>query len=123
MNTALVAAAMLIGLTGLAHSVLGERFILIRLFRRDDLPKIFGSDWFTRRTLRFAWHLTTIAWWGLAVLLVLLARDEGGHSDSLILVIGITSAVSAVITAAATKGRHLAWIVFVAVFLLCWFAA
>jgi len=59
-NTFLAAAALLIPALGAAHSVLGERYILIRLFRRSDLPKLFGSDTFTRRTLRFAWHLTTV---------------------------------------------------------------
>ena len=60
-------AAGLVLLVGLAHSYLGERYILIRLFRRSDLPHLFGSDVFTRRTLRFAWHLTTVAWWGLSL--------------------------------------------------------
>jgi hypothetical protein len=55
----LYAAAALIALLGLAHSVLGEQYILIRLFRRD-LPKLFGGPEFTWRTLRFAWHLTTV---------------------------------------------------------------
>jgi hypothetical protein len=35
-----------------------RKYILIRLFRRDDLPKLFGGTEFTVRTLRFAWHLT-----------------------------------------------------------------
>lgn len=54
----LMAALLAFGL-GLAHSVLGERYILRRLLRRPDLPALFGSDDFTKRTLRFAWHLTT----------------------------------------------------------------
>jgi len=48
-----IAAALCFAL-GLAHSVLGERYILVHLFRRTDLPKLFGDDRFTRRTLRFA---------------------------------------------------------------------
>ncbi len=54
MDVLLVAAALLAAGVGAAHSYLGERYILTRLFRRQDLPKLFGSDWFTRRTLRFA---------------------------------------------------------------------
>lgn len=38
----LVAAVLAAGL-GLAHSILGEKYILIRLFRRTDLPKLFGG--------------------------------------------------------------------------------
>lgn len=55
------AAAIAIYVTGIAHSYLGERYILTRLFRRDDLPRLFGGTAFTTATLRFAWHLTTIA--------------------------------------------------------------
>jgi hypothetical protein len=67
----MIAAAVLLVAIGAAHSYLGERYILIRLFRlfRRDLPKLFGSDWFTKRTLRFAWHITTVMFWGFAALL------------------------------------------------------
>lgn len=41
---ALYIAAVLIFVLGLAHSVLGERFILARLFRRDNLPKLSRDD-------------------------------------------------------------------------------
>ena len=64
-------AAVLIALLGLAHSVLGERYLLTRLFKRDNLPPLFGGTAFTIGTLRFAWHLTTLAWWGLAALVLL----------------------------------------------------
>jgi hypothetical protein len=68
-------AAFLAFSVGVAHSVLGERYILIRLFRRSDLPQLLGSTEFTTRTLRFAWHLTTIAWWGAAALFFALAQS------------------------------------------------
>ena len=48
MNSALTIAAILLVSIGFAHSYLGERYILIRLFRRSDLPKLLGSDAFTR---------------------------------------------------------------------------
>ncbi|WP_249118558.1 hypothetical protein [Pseudoalteromonas sp. NEC-BIFX-2020_015] len=65
----LEAAALLLLFCGIVHSYLGEKYILIRLFKRDNLPKLLGSDWFTKRVLRFAWHLTTIAWWGFAAII------------------------------------------------------
>ena len=67
-------AAMALLVLAIAHSYLGERYILIRLFKRDNLPKLFGNDSFTKRTLRFAWHLTSIAWLGLAGILVVLIQ-------------------------------------------------
>ena len=61
-------AALLLALLGIAHSVLGERYILTRLFRRE-LPKLFGGPEFTKNTLRFAWHLTTVLALNLSVVL------------------------------------------------------
>ncbi|MDL5030425.1 hypothetical protein QRD43_00790 [Pelomonas sp. APW6] len=58
----LTLATLLILLTGLAHSWLGERYLLRRLFKRDDLPAVLGSTAFTTGTLRFVWHLLTVVW-------------------------------------------------------------
>ena len=66
----LLVAAFLTVVLAVGHSYLGERYILIRLFRRQDLPKLFGGTEFTTRTLRFAWHLTSLAWLSLGAILV-----------------------------------------------------
>lgn len=116
MDPRLILAALLALGVGAAHSVLGERYILMRLFRRE-LPPLFGDDAFTRRTLRFAWHLTTVAWWGCA-LLVLLRPDPGT-----LRVVAAVFALSFLIALFASRGRHLAWIVFLAIALLCGWAA
>ncbi|MEZ4397970.1 MAG: hypothetical protein R3C71_13765 [Candidatus Krumholzibacteriia bacterium] len=114
-------AALLAVLLAVAHSSLGERFILIRLLRRQDLPRLFGSDRFTRRTLRFAWHLSSVAWLGLAAALVLQAgEDLESARERLLLALSLTFLVSGAITALVSRGRHLAWPVFVAVALLAW---
>lgn len=105
----LVAAVLFIAL-GLAHSILGERYILVRLFRREDLPTIFGSTHFTTRTLRFAWHITTIAWLGFAALLVQIGQGQlTPHSAAQ--AIGLTSIASGLLPLIITRGRHLSWVV------------
>ena len=114
----LLIAAVLVVLIGVAHSYLGERYILIRLFRRSELPKLFGDDWFTRRTLRFAWHATTLAWWGIAVILVAGAGESSGFRSTALLAVAVTFLVSAAVALIASKGRHLSWIVFLAIGLL-----
>ena len=122
MNVALITAAGLILALGAAHSYLGERYILIRLFRRSDLPPLFGSDLFTRRTLRFAWHLTTVVWWGVAVLLLGVARSSSAtvaHTQ-VGAVVAATALASAVVTVTGSRGRHLAWLVFLAIGVLAW---
>ncbi|MFP7723651.1 hypothetical protein [Lysobacter sp. A3-1-A15] len=109
-------AALLVALLGLAHSVLGERYILVRLFRRD-LPKLFGGPDFTRRTLRFAWHLTTLLAWTLAALLVQIA---GPHSpSSLAASIGWALLACGLLPLVITRGRHISWLVLFAAGALC----
>lgn len=120
----LVAAALLVGI-GFAHSYLGERYILIRLFRRTDLPKLFGSDDFTRRTLRFAWHITTVAWLGFAALLVAAARNRGEAVPVSVLggAVAATFLASALLSLFGSRGRHYSWVVFLAVAILVWLGA
>mgnify|MGYP003660472062 CR=1 FL=1 len=115
-------AAVLIALLGLVHSVLGERYILVRLFRREGLPKLFGSTAFTTQTLRFAWHLTTVVWWGLAALIVVAARRALQPADVLHAIAWI-ALVSGFFPLVFTRGKHLAWVVFFAVAALLFLGA
>lgn len=113
----LTVAALLLVAIGLAHSYLGERYVLIRLFRRD-LPKLFGDDVFTKRTLRFAWHITSVAWWGFAALLLTL----GSSPHVSLRIISATFFVTGAIALIASRGRHLSWIVFFTIAALTWWA-
>jgi len=113
----LVAAAAIAFFIGIVHSILGERYILIRLFRRNNLPKLFGSDWFTKRTIRFAWHLTTIAWWGYGALLL-----SPMNRNAVLTIVAGVFLVHGILTFAGSHGRHLAWIAFFAIALLSWLA-
>ncbi|MES2823518.1 MAG: hypothetical protein V4732_07950 [Pseudomonadota bacterium] len=114
--------SILLLIIGVAHSYLGERYILVRLFRRKDLPKLFGGDEFTKNTLRFAWHLTTVAWWGFAAILFYLAQSgEGTHSVGYI--IGVTFLIHFVIALLGSKGRHLSWVFFLVIGLTAIYAA
>ncbi len=110
----LYVAALLTIALGIAHSYLGEKYILIRLFRRENLPKIFGDQEFTKRTLRFAWHITTVAWIGLAALLVHAGRGDLTVQGTL-RIIGVTAIISGLLPIIFTRGRHLAWIVLFAI--------
>jgi hypothetical protein len=111
-NLALATAAILTVLLAVAHSYLGERYILIRLFRRGDLPKLFGGTRFTQDTLRLAWHITSVAALGFAALLVALALPGGVGPRVYGRVIGATFVVSGLVALVGSRGRHLSWIVF-----------
>lgn len=117
----LYAAAALMFVTGLVHSYLGERYVLMCL-QRDSLPKLLGSTDFTAGTLRFVWHLLTVAWWGLACLVILSANSSLTSANTL-QVIAAVALVSAVLPLYFTRGKHLSWIVFLLVGALLWFAS
>ncbi|GGA82736.1 hypothetical protein GCM10011521_21270 [Arenimonas soli] len=110
MEVLLYTAAALAVALAVAHSLLGERYILIRLFRRDDLPKLFGSSEFTTQTLRFAWHITTVAWLGFAALLV-----HAGRGDltipGMLQIIGLSFCIAGLLPLFFTRGKHLSWLV------------
>jgi hypothetical protein len=121
MNFYFCVAATLTLAIGLAHSWLGEKYILTRLFRRQNLPHLFGSDVFTKRTLRFAWHLTTVAWCGLAALLFALASLPPGTLPlALPRIIAATFLASSMVALIGSRGRHLSWVVFLVIAGLAW---
>lgn len=107
-------AALLIVALGLAHSILGERYILTRLFRRTDLPKVLGSTDFTKQTLRFAWHITTVAWLGIAALVLAASRGQL-DAQAALRIIGYTAFASGLLPLAFTRGKHLSWMVMFAI--------
>jgi hypothetical protein len=111
-NPLLATAAILTVLLAAAHSYLGERYILIRLFRRGDLPKLLGGTTFTQHTLRLAWHITSVAALGFAALMVALALPGGVEPRVHGAVIGATFAICGLVALVGSRGRHLSWIVF-----------
>lgn len=112
----LLTAALLCFLLALAHSYLGERFLLGPLLRSQALERIYGNwAWFVGRTLRFAWHITTILAWGFAFIFWRMAAGETALEP---LILRTTAAVFFLCGALAlgfTKGRHYSWIVFWAI--------
>ncbi|HSP33150.1 MAG TPA: hypothetical protein VLU46_02415 [Thermoanaerobaculia bacterium] len=121
MRVSLLIAGALMVLLAVAHSWLGERYILIRLFRRQDLPKLFGGTEFTKRTLRFAWHITSVFALGFAALLWLLPSWSGDVARGSAVIVAATSFACGVVALVGSRGRHLSWIVFFAVAALVWF--
>jgi hypothetical protein len=118
----LTTAAALLVVIGLVHSYLGERFVFRRLFRLSDLPLLRNDRTYTERVLRYAWHLTSVAWWGFAALSLSLAffpRDI----RLLSLILGGASAVSGVLILATAGLRHPAWALFLVAGALTCFAS
>ena len=118
----LIAAALTV-LIGLYHSIAGEQRLIRPLLTMDTLPRLRGSTDFTRALIRTAWHITTLAWFGLAGILVVMDGQTGAGRTT---ILGIVAAVFAVSGAAALffgRGRHLAWLAFLPIAGLSAFAA
>ena len=107
-------AASLCFVLGLGHSIVGERYILLPLRSRTDLPKLFGSAELTARTLRFAWHLCTVAWWGAGAIFCYMALDRLSTATVAGILAGVFL-ISAVVTFVVSRGRHFAWLLFLAI--------
>jgi hypothetical protein len=121
MNALLIAAGVLSILFGLAHSYVGERRIVALLCDRPDLPPLWGSVALMRRTIRFAWHLTSIAWIGSGTLLILFGRHGAEPTVRIgVRVIAGTFLVSAAAAFLWSRGRHPAWAIALVIAVLAW---
>lgn len=105
MNAGFVVATACLGTLAVGHSALGEWKILGPLLR-SDLPGFTLGATFAKRVLRFAWHLTSIAWIALAACLWVAPASAA--------IVGAGMLVSSVVTLVGARGRHFAWALFAA---------
>lgn len=89
------------------HSYIGETRLLQKLLARPDLPLLQGSIHYTRSVLRWAWHLTSIAWLGFAAILLALIQVPSVARQGIGILLISVLGLSAFIAFAATRGRHL----------------
>lgn len=127
MQTALAVAAGLSIVTGLVHSVLGERLIF-RHLRRGTLVPQLGAPPLRARNIRIlwaTWHLASVFGWALAALLIGLAAEsaEAPVRQLVLHAVAAANAGGAILVLVGTRGRHPGWIALGAVALLVWVAA
>jgi len=112
------AAAALTFFIGLAHTLMGEKLILGPLLKKEQ-HHIFGSEFLVRRTLRFAWHTTSLFWWGIACVFVVYALSPLAAQDLLVLrILSVTFFIGALLALIASHGKHFAWYIFLAISIL-----
>lgn len=124
MNSTLIVGGILTILLALAHSYLGEKLLLQRLFSRCELPKLLGSRDFARRTLRFAWHLTTLLMVSIGTVAIAVGTQTQTAQASLILKIFAVMFVGcSLLSLIGARGRHFSWYVFAVIGVLLWIGA
>jgi hypothetical protein len=122
MNVALLIAGAVAVATGLAHSYMGERQILIPLFRRSELtPHALRKR--DQAVLRGVWHFFSIMVWTAAGLLFALAPAtlDGGAQTAVRIVAGYFAAF-AVLVLVHSRGRHFAWLLGSGIAASAWWA-
>lgn len=129
MNWWLLAGAMLVLGAALAHSLLGEKVILHRLFRRaaeregPSYSRRAADDPMTRQTLRLVWHSLSVVLVGLAAILMVAAVDGQAFGESwrvVMLLLTATFGGLAVLSLVIARGRHVGWMWFAATALATW---
>jgi hypothetical protein len=102
----LLAAALLL-ITAAAHSLLGERRLLQPLLRHPAGP--LASSSLARFVLRFAWHLTSLTWFVLAIVLLAFASQPAHAFQYAALATGVAFTAAGVFDAIGSRGRHVGW--------------
>lgn len=104
MNAGLMLAAGSLAALAVGHSLLGEAKLIGPLLGPAPLPAVKLPDVFAKLTLRFAWHLTSLAWLALAYVVVAEPQTAGA--------VGVLLAVSGAVALLGSRGRHFAWALF-----------
>jgi hypothetical protein len=102
------------------HSYLGEKRIFPQLLDRTDPPRLRGSAALMRSIVRWAWHLTSLAWVALAAILIALLDDPSRLRQTLGAIVAAYLGLGAIVTFATTRGRHIAWPFFLVAALAAW---
>lgn len=111
----LLLAAALTVFIGLAHSYLGEKWLIGPILKMETLPFPRGSVTFAKQTLRFAWHITSLAWWGIAGLMVYMHFAPDNIANGFLWMCTILFGITGLIPIIIGKGRHKSWIVFLTI--------
>ena len=113
MNSYFVAAAILVFVIGVVHSILGERLVFQRMRRHGIIP-VYGGQVLVESKVRIlwaSWHIVTVLGWCIAAALLCLADSSNALLAQSGISIAIVSALlgSSTLVFVGTKGRHLGW--------------
>ena len=108
----LIAAAVLLIVMSVFHTVVGERYVLGPINAADNLPTMWDSRVYTFRTIQATWHLVSALWLGLAVYLIAIAvAPESAVTVSLV-TFGVLFAALAIVPLVWDSGKHKSYIPF-----------
>ena len=102
----------LLVIMALFHTLIGERYILQPVKNQAQLPKLWGSEQATFRTIQATWQLVSVLWLGLAATLTAIQlAPENAIRITLFVFAGVFG-VLAIVPLVWDAGKHKTWIVF-----------
>lgn len=124
MQPLLLGAGLVMALTALVHSVVGEVLIFRRL-RSGGIVPTQGGPLLRERHVRIlwaSWHLVSILGWALAAILIAVALSPGHPPPStwLVKVAIAASLAGSALVLFATRGRHPGWFSLLVAAILAW---
>jgi hypothetical protein len=125
MQSLYLAAGVIAALTGVVHSVLGERLIFRHLRDGGVVPSL-GAPPLRARNVRIlwaTWHLASVFGWAFAGLLLRLAVAPDLPTSFVTAVIVLAYLGAGLLVLVGTKGRHPGWLALLAAAALTWAAA
>jgi hypothetical protein len=127
MQTLFIVAGVLTVVTGLIHSVFGEKLIFQHL-RNGSLVPAMGAPPLRERNIRIiwaTWHLATVFGFAIAGILFWLGLADTNQPLKPVVMSAIIFAYlgGSILVLIGTKGRHPGWIALLLVSALTWAAA
>jgi peptidoglycan/LPS O-acetylase OafA/YrhL len=127
MQTLLFWAGLVMALTALVHSVVGE-FLIFRQLRSSGIVPTQGGPLLRERHVRIlwaSWHLVSILGWAIAAILLAVALAPGQPLPNawLVKVAIAASLAGSALVLFATRGRHPGWFSLLVAAILAWLGA
>lgn len=104
-------------LVSAVHSLLGEKLLLKPMFSRRG-NAVLESD-LARLVIRFAWHVTSLCWIMMAIILYFVGFSQAALPTSIPLTLGVGFLSIGLFDAIASRGRHVGWPVLTAIGVFC----
>lgn len=115
LHPTLLAAGVITFIVAAIHSVLGERMIIGPILMQDARESPLKSA-FKQKVLRNAWHLQSLGWCGMGLAISAFAFAPLTREAMIVLgLLGLTFIAHGIIVLAIGRGRHHAWIAFLAI--------
>lgn len=113
----IICAIAALGLVSLVHSIYGEKLLLRPMFKYRG-NRVLEND-LARMVLRFAWHLTSLLWILLAVIIYTVGFSPQHLTHIILLSVGIVFTAVGMFDLIVSRGRHVGWPILMAIGAFC----